>query len=43
VEGIKFGYIFKGTNPFHFNMRGKLNAISFSEWGKDVKLFGLLR
>jgi hypothetical protein len=24
-------------------MRGKLNAISFSEWGKDVKLFGLLR
>ena len=41
VEGIKLGYIFEGSNPFHFNMRGKLNAISLSEWGKDVKLFGL--
>jgi hypothetical protein len=43
VEGIKFGYVFKGSYPFDFNMRRKLNAISFRKWGKDVKLSGLLR
>ena len=43
VEGIKFGNVFKGSNPFDFNMRRKLNAISLRKWGKDVKLSGLLR
>ena len=43
VEGIKFGYVHKGSNPFHLNMRRKLNAISFSKWGKDVNLYGLFR